>query len=516
MRKNKKYPLGGLLTAAQLIEPILQEKLEQITAAPVVPDMTYNASPYGKMKKGGILPNEFTQYSAPDHAQGGQTVDANGNPSTTKPVAEIQNNENTFKNYVYSDELTNPKTGNKFNIDMQKLVKKYKGSDMDMIKKAGLNVEAENLSKTNDVVRSVSEAIDSAMPQAPNGIDLEPLPQLPYKVTPGMVGQAGNENLPHISDPFSFGDGAYDISVPTVPDPWFGITPQESLKREEVSYGTRPKSIAEFVKATLTKSPNKTYDDTPYSFDNAETTPRGNPTDVSPVFDDKSGITGGATPEKKPFNYNIPALVAKGLGFAGSVANALKPAQKERLILPDYQDADNSFNRASIDYTSAEQDALGVSNYLSNMNRGTSSGFQQFRNREQARIADLQDKLSGINMAERNTNSQLDVTRGQYRAGKAQDIANRTYQNQVDNLQNEAAKQQFNDQMFSELTQIGSSFNQYQGFREELANRKDIADMNMKEFSALAKARGLNFTVGEAEEFLQSIKEGKSPISFRK
>jgi hypothetical protein len=506
MKKLKKCDTGGgleqllplLPTALGAINPALgiaanvgiQGLSSMKQEAPITPDTTYNTNPYGKMKTGGLLPAGFVQHNAKSHADGGQAVDSQGKPNMVAPVAEVQNKENVYNNYVYSDMLKNPKTGKTFNIDMQKLAKKYKNADTDLLSKTALNVSADNLAKTNDVVRSAVEQIQAAteqMPQAPYGIDLEPLPQLPINIVPGQVGysQESNMNLPQIQNPFETMTGQ------DVQDPFDAYTKAPTYINKVMS--NRFSSNAPVQASTLADAP----------------------ADYSGITrtDDKSGIT---DTEGRGFNYNTAALVAKGLGFAGTIGNAMKPAENENLVLPDYNPADLSFDRASIDYTQAKQDVLGASNILGATNRNASSGFGQFRNREAARIAGVMDNIGNINMQERNANSQLDITRGQYRSGKAQDIANRTYQNNVDNLQNKAVNQQFKDQMFSELTQIGSSLNQHETFKQELANRKDIANMNLNQFTALAKARGLNFTYGEAEEFLNAVKSGQNPIKFTK
>lgn len=533
MAYTKKMKGGGLLNilqtalkagqgdflgaATQFMSPALENM--QMDSAKVTSDATYNSKPFG-MKYGG----KFKQYNAPSHNNGGQMVDENGNPTTTHPVAEIQNNENSYDNYVYSDTLKNPYTGNTFNVDMSKIVKKYKNPGTDMIDKTSVKIAAKNLSKVNDTVRSIVETVES--PQMPYGGDIEPLPTLPIKeIVSGLTGytpQADNPNLPHVQNPFDSMNN--DVSVPPGTNPWEGMSALPPNSVETPNYGTREGTMKSFLKAQFT--PQKSYDDTAYNPQEFNQSPKTNMFGNSALTINNNfgeslvndNLTDGIQDRdsKKGFNFNTAALVGKGLGLANSIKNALEPAEVERARIPDYQSADQAFDRASIDYTQAAQNAIGASNALGNINRNTSSGFSQYRNREAARIAGLQDTLANIGMTERNANSQLDITRGQYRANKAVDTANRLREVDIANLQNKAVQKGFQDQLFKEFTDIGSSFNQYQNFRDELQNRKDIATMNTNEFIALAKARGINFTAGEAEDFLAKIKSGQNPIQYNK
>lgn len=537
MAYTKKMKGGGLLNilqtalkagqgdflgaATQFMSPALENM--QMDSAKVTSDATYNSKPFG-MKYGG----KFKQYNAPSHDNGGQMVDENGNPTVAHPVAEIQNNENSYDNYVYSDTLKNPYTGNTFNVDMSKIVKKYKNPGTDMIDKTSVKIAAKNLSKVNDTVRSVVEAVESPdIPMAEGGLDIEPLPTLPIKeIVSGLTGyvpQADNPNLPHVQNPFDSMNN--DISVPPGTNPWEGMSALPPNSVEAPNYGTRTGTIKSFLKTQFT--PQKSFDDTAYNPESFNQPAQSNLFGNSALtINNNSGeslvndnLTDGIPDKdnKKGFNFNTAALVGKGLGLANSIKNALEPAEVERARIPDYQSADQAFDRASLDYTQAAQNAIGASNALGNINRNTSSGFSQYRNREAARIAGLQDTLANIGMTERNANSQLDVTRGSYRAQKAQDIANRQREVDIANLQNEAVKQQFTDNLFSEINQISNSFNKYETFKQELQNRKDISNMSLNEFVALAKAKGINFNAGNsAQEFLDSIKRGESPINFVK
>lgn len=91
--------------------------------------------------------DNFKQYEAPSHENGGQMIDANNNPTKQpqKAVAEIEKKENSYKNYVFSHELGFAKLAEKIN-------KKYKDRE-DPISKNSLDIELTELMKKNEKVK---------------------------------------------------------------------------------------------------------------------------------------------------------------------------------------------------------------------------------------------------------------------------------------------------------------------------------------------------------------------------
>jgi hypothetical protein len=91
--------------------------------------------------------DNFKQYEAPSHENGGQMIDANNNPTKQpqKAVAEIEKKENSYKNYVFSHELGFAKLAEKIN-------KKYKDRE-DPISKNSLDTELTELMKKNEKVK---------------------------------------------------------------------------------------------------------------------------------------------------------------------------------------------------------------------------------------------------------------------------------------------------------------------------------------------------------------------------
>lgn len=97
------------------------------------------------------LQNQFKQYDTVSHAEGGQNIDANNNPTSNpdKAKAEIEKKENSYKNYVFSDELGFAKLAKKIN-------KKYEGRE-DLISKKSLDLELTELMKKNEKAKQEIE-----------------------------------------------------------------------------------------------------------------------------------------------------------------------------------------------------------------------------------------------------------------------------------------------------------------------------------------------------------------------
>lgn len=123
-------------------------------------DLGYGGYIKKKKEYGGNV-EDFKQYDTGSHMTGDdQMVDATGTPNNINPVASVQNNENSYQGYVYSDKLINPRTGNKFSEDMTKLVMKNKRADLDEPTKNRLDFEAARLAKLNEGSRELVESVD--------------------------------------------------------------------------------------------------------------------------------------------------------------------------------------------------------------------------------------------------------------------------------------------------------------------------------------------------------------------
>lgn len=102
-----------------------------------------------KSKGGTIVNDDFKQYNSGSHKSGNDTeIDQFGNP-VSNGVAAIQNKENMYKGFILSDTLTNPETGNKFNVDAMKINKKYPNARLSDIDKNSLDFEMNKLQVLN-------------------------------------------------------------------------------------------------------------------------------------------------------------------------------------------------------------------------------------------------------------------------------------------------------------------------------------------------------------------------------
>jgi hypothetical protein len=146
----------------------------------------------------------------------------------------------------------------------------------------------------------------------------------------------------------------------------------------------------------------------------------------------------------------------------------------------------------------------------SNVNRSASGNFNQYQNRQSQNFGNLADNMSNIIQQENNQNVGLNMNRGQYEANKAVDIANRTGQNRIDNLQNLANRDFATSKIFSDLSSVGTSLNEYQYYRDMVSNKKEIADAKINEGLMLIGSKYQNF--GFSEDFVEKLKSGKSTI----
>ena len=116
------------------------------------PTYKNSAFSFGQMALGGnVATEQFKQYDTVSHAEGGQNIDANNNPTSNpnNAKAEIEKKENSYKNYVFSDELGFAKMAKKIND-------KYKDRE-DLISKNTLDIELTGLMKKNEAVKKQIE-----------------------------------------------------------------------------------------------------------------------------------------------------------------------------------------------------------------------------------------------------------------------------------------------------------------------------------------------------------------------
>jgi hypothetical protein len=431
----------------------------------------------GKMAFGGVINNDFKQYNTGSHNSNADLpVDKNGNASLNTATAKVQNKENSFKigldQYVMSDVLINPETGNAFNKDAAKINKKYPQATYQEDQKNALNFKMKRLASLNDSVRKAAEQIQTV--EKFFGGPTDPTKRYP-------IGVDGKSIIPDNSQIYPEANNSNAL-VPAAYTPFGNIETNLPLNTTNIYPGS-----------PITLGENLNEETPSITSDRSETTfkPRSAPR----ALDARDS--------------NNIALALKGAGLLKSVADAFTPAEKEKTILPDYSKSDNYMASANIDYSQAKQDAMGISNIAANVNRSAgSNNFAAFQGREAARIANLMDSVGNINMQENNQRSNLNLTRGQYEQSKALDTANRETQNRINNQQNQANANFADEKLFSELTSIGTEFNQYSNHLRELKNNKEIATYYINEGLAMINSNLSNFNLDP--QFVEKLKSGAS------
>lgn len=461
----------------QILAPIAGIIDNQLTEQPEpqAPQLKMNNLPYGKFAKGGIINDGFKQYNTGSHKSGNDLpVNSKGDPDING-TSLVQNKENSFEfedfQYVLSDTLTNPKTGNKFNVDAMKTNKKYPSARFIPDQKNALKLEMSFLKTGNDMLRTKEET------KKAKGGYLNGDPEVP-----------ASANLAWQAQP---------IQIPTVPT-------------------LSPTSVQSQPLLNPPVPDNYVYDQ-PKGYDLAlDTTvlPGDQPIQLGENLSERN-ITPTVKSVRKPFteklgplNMNTLGLVAKGIGLAGSVVDALSPTEKEKLIAPDYVKSDKYLQSANIDFTQSKQDAIGASNLLGNVNRSLSSNAASFQGREAARFAQQADQVGQISQQENLAQSQLNMNKGQIENQRAQDLASRKYQNQQNQQMNEANGRLFDRDLMSNLTQLGSSFNRYAETQKMIQNNTELNKFQLNQQLAILNSKYPNFKV--TDDVIEKLKKGTS------
>lgn len=397
---------------------------------------------------GGFIADGFKQYNTGSHASGNDLgVDANGNPST-QSAAVVQNKENTFnvngKPYVMSDTLINPKSGNTFNIDAAKLSNKLgEKARFNLDVRNTLNLQMSNLALKNEQSRLKAESKQS-IKKALGGPIGGPV------IQPATINVKQDDLNKLLWKPI-------DYTFPTIDNNITNISGEPN---------------------------NFAIDTTNPVVSNAGEQP-------TPVAKPKMNMLSGL------------ALGAKALSLSQLVRDAAEPSQRESLVQPNYNVANQYIRGANVDYSQAKQDAIAQSNVLGNANRAMSSSANQFLGRESMRIAQLQDTQSRINESQNNAQSQLRLGVGQLETQKAMDLANRRYQNRIDNLQNQANTRFADRVLSSNLSSIGTELSNISAQQAEMQNRKDIAALDTQQAIQYLNAKypGISIDPSKVEKF---------------
>lgn len=446
-----------------------------------------NMAMYGKrLAKGGLVTKNFKQYNTGSHASGNDlNINEGGSPSNAASTASVQNQENAYTSskggtYVHSDILTNPESGNTFNVDAAKLNKKFSKADKSPEDKNALDFTMNRLSLINDKVRTMQESVQMAL-----GGTIKKL----YNGGP-LFDKSIKEATAYWK--YNHDPNDYPPMQPAFDNT--NVIPQNkgviSTSNEELD-PTNIKKVQDLSILPAFRETSKLPD-------------------LSGLIKPNGKESSNRSTASGDYNYNIPAMVLKGIGLGKSAVDALTPSEVERTILPDYTKSDKEMYSTNIDYTQAKQDALAAANMASNVNRSASGSFEQFQGREANNFANLADNLGRTSMKEALDRNQQRVQRAGYEQNKSLDTANRNTQNRINNQMNQANADLADQKFFSELTDIGSQFNKYDSYKDMVTNKKELAQAAINEGIALMGTKYANF--GFSDDFMEKITSGTASI----
>jgi hypothetical protein len=394
----------------------------------------------GTMRQGGKIGAGFKQYSAPSHEQGGQMIDAIGNPAGKGAVAEIEKNENSYDNYVYSDHLINPDTGRTFAQDAAKINKRTKGKDQ--ISTDSFKSQMAALKEKNDAVRVQKEqAEDIPMARMGMGFPEDPSPAM----TQGVMGFARN----------SAGIGRQALaSIAAGNKP--GITdPNIQMAGNVFDTANAVSGIGNAAISGLQGTASQL----------GQSVPRTDMSLSTGIQDQPQG--------QEQRNLNPIALGLKGAALGMSAIDALRPAEKERLRRADFNAGDQAFQGLN----------QSLSPMLGEINMGAQKAVQDVSNQagslaaRNTRVASIFSRAGKdsafAQMQQQDMNNRLRMAQGQREDMKAMSDQQEFIRQQDTQSRNDANRRLSARKFFTDLSQVGTSLNQIQYARDAMKNQNE-------------------------------------------
>jgi len=414
--------------------------------------------PLTQMKGGGKIGSGFKQYSAPTHEQGGQLIDAIGNPSGKTPVAEIEKAENSYDGYVYSDHLINPDTGRPFAKDAAMINKKIKGKDDISVNSYKAQMKA--LKDKNTAVREQQEIIETggAVPEARMGYNFG----FPEDPSPAIVGGISNAALAaqnlgsQALINTALGKAATGGSTTgyTGSDPFLATAGNAYRAVNDVNTlgqgaATGMQSVASNLGAGASKAVG-------------------------------SELTSGISPTTagRTLNLNHPALALKAAALGKSAYDALQPAEQEKLQRANFSAGDQAYQGL----------ATSISPMLGEINMGAEKAVQDISN-QAGSLASRNTRVASIfsragkdsafaQMQQQDMNNRLKMAQGQREDMKAMSDQGEMIRQQDTQSRNDANRRLASRKFFTDLSQVGSSLNQVQYARDAMKNQNE----NVKQY----------------------------------
>ena len=182
--------------------------------------------------------------------------------------------------------------------------------------------------------------------------------------------------------------------------------------------------------------------------------------------------------------------MARGSTLFLDALDSFKKPLSEAPILPDFSESDAAMRSMSADLTSAQQDVLGAYNEGTMQVRNSSNSLQQLSARQQGLSGNLSDQLMKLAAQKRAMVNEIAGQKVAYESGKATTNAQTKYQNRIDNLQNQAARQQFVERARDNMLQMGMHLDNMDLVEKQTAEGNRILASMGNYFKILFDERG--------------------------
>jgi len=416
----------------------------------------------------------FTQYNAPTHEQGGQTVNEQGTP-VPNGQAEIEGTENTYnyqningkQPYVFSDKNGTSKL-------VQDIInKRFKQkADLDSPTKNLMEFEIQQVENINEKINELRSTIEQAPMQMRNGgkmkyrngnplfvdevipknINLNPLSGLMQTMT----------NVPDIN--YNRGRAVPQLPTNNVSEA-FASGYNYMTNRDQTTDPIPSLSLPSSIESSTTF----------------------NPINEMPPSGLSNNQVGNATANGNKDGVQWDKIL-RTAALTGNALGLLNRSEKQDLIAPNYAEADRRMGRMNSNLDAARDSVLSQENAARRTARSASQSFGQLQGREAQISANTSEALNRVSLNEQQLRNQIEQSVGQYEATKAVDLANRQYQNQTDNAMNRAMNRNMKRQVLSDILAEADRMS-------TIKNREQLANASTAEMTAILNNMYPDFTI---------------------